>query len=102
MRRAGIFSHVQLDSIGYADATPGDRFISAQCHFISAHHERRLERARDALLEHVAGEHAHFLLDCFERLAFTLPDLHREKLQQVTVVIRCRGSSSVRAIHQAG
>lgn len=92
---------MQFDSIGDTHTPPRYWLVSAQRDFVSANNQCRLKRSRNALLENVAGEGAHFFLYRFERLAFPLPDLDCEKLQQMPVVICCGGSSSVGAIHQA-
>ncbi len=91
---------MQFDSIGDTHTPPRYWLVSAQRDFVGANNQCRLQRSRNALLENVAGEGAYFFLDRFERLAFPLPDLDCEKLQQMAVVIRCRCPSSVRAIHQ--
>ncbi len=46
---------MQLDSVGDVDAAPRDGFVSARGHDVGTDRQRRLERARDATLQHVAG-----------------------------------------------
>ena len=62
--------------------------------------ERGCERARHALLELVALHVGDLALDHLERLSFALPDLDREELQQMLVVIGRRGALALGMVEE--
>jgi hypothetical protein len=59
------------------------------------------EGCRDAALEQIAGDIAHLGLDDLERLAFALPNLDREQLKEMPVVVGRRGARPFGPVEKA-
>ena len=101
IRRGGVFSHVDLDSIGDGDASPREhRVLITLRRDVRFGRERRLQGCGDSAFQRVARDAFEFLSDGIERLPLPLPNLDGEELQEMPVVICGRRPGPFRAIQQ--
>jgi hypothetical protein len=93
--RGKIIANVQLDTIHHRSPAPAVRLILiVGDRQVRAGGEGWRKRASDPAFEGVSGDIPHLVLDSVEALALALPDLDREELKQVAIVVRrCRASS---------
>src|SRR6476660_2073345 len=93
---------MQLDPIDHRSSAPGIGLVVVVCYGgVSACVQSRSERRRDAALECIACNVAHLMLDLFEALSLALPDLDREQLEEVAIIVRRCGTGSFRTIEQS-
>jgi hypothetical protein len=90
---------VELDTVSDGKAMPSQReIVIVGDSFVRTETQRRRQRQSDFPLQRVTGDLTHLGFDGLETLAFALPDLDGEQLEQMSIPVGSTGAGAFGSI----